>query len=438
MSLILDVYPVPWKILERVKARILKNRAKKTKKAVDWSDVKREMSLQPGPLSRRRRDEPSFVLGGQVDVGVGWLHIGQNYSVLENTQNYDPTWSNGTPDGGPYDTWDPSSGPTTRRLGYVQIASVTLEFIITLGTRSGETWNRFRHTLNLNVQDNAYTDETRFVYYITDANGNQQPLIGSSSNIYRTISEIFCTRLWYSLFPAGQSELILVVTIAKFARTGFVTDSLNQASVDGVFALQSTKQISFLVTESTISELTHALPAFMQKQIDAELVANASVQNQAPYSLNNPDVSVEPAFFQPAIGTYTVSFNLGGVASSVAYEGIAMDGTFSAVSAQQAKASYVTYSGNAEIPVLRYKRDDPFAASTPTTERGSFGIIPEASVTAPVTSEMLAADLEDELEQSPGPNAANQPEPVGLVITYDYHGGSYCRDQLSRLGITLP
>jgi hypothetical protein len=72
MSLIVEVYPVPWKILALVKARILKNRAKKAKMGVDWSeDVKQMMSLQPGPLSRRRRDEPSFIIADST----GWLLI---------------------------------------------------------------------------------------------------------------------------------------------------------------------------------------------------------------------------------------------------------------------------------------------------------------------------------------------------------------------------
>jgi len=68
MSLIVDINPVPWKILELVKARILKNRAKKENKGLDWSreSLKREMALQPmkpGPLLSKRRDEPSFVTG---------------------------------------------------------------------------------------------------------------------------------------------------------------------------------------------------------------------------------------------------------------------------------------------------------------------------------------------------------------------------------------
>jgi hypothetical protein len=64
MSLIVDINPVPWKILDLVRARILKNRAKKAKKGTDWSKdrLKREMSLQSAPLLSRRKDEPSLIL----------------------------------------------------------------------------------------------------------------------------------------------------------------------------------------------------------------------------------------------------------------------------------------------------------------------------------------------------------------------------------------
>ena len=80
MSLIIDINPVPWKILDLVRARILKNRAKTAKKGVDWSKetMKREMALQPGPLSRRKRDEPSFVGGPYV-----------HYSITILDENYD-------------------------------------------------------------------------------------------------------------------------------------------------------------------------------------------------------------------------------------------------------------------------------------------------------------------------------------------------------------
>ena len=74
MSLIVSVYPVPWKILALVKARILKNRAKKKKEGEGWDpdNLKRQMQLQPGPLSRFKKQEPSFILG---DETASWLPV---------------------------------------------------------------------------------------------------------------------------------------------------------------------------------------------------------------------------------------------------------------------------------------------------------------------------------------------------------------------------
>jgi hypothetical protein len=81
MSLIVDINPVPWKILDLVRARMLKNRAKKAKKGVDWSKetLRREMSLQPGPLSRRRKDEPSFTPSGSVHYSITILDRNTEY-----------------------------------------------------------------------------------------------------------------------------------------------------------------------------------------------------------------------------------------------------------------------------------------------------------------------------------------------------------------------
>jgi hypothetical protein len=195
----------------------------------------------------------------------------------------------------------------------------------------------------------------------------------------------------------------------------------------------------------------------MQKKIDSVLAENAAGGIALGYNPLNPDVRMELALSQSAVGAYQInhpnpyvatelglpqppdspyriSFNS---VSSVIYESIAPDGTFSVKSPQQAKASFAEYSGNPEIPVLGYKRDDPSVASTPTTEIGVFGIIPDASVTELITSEMLVAGLDDELDQRPGPNAENQPEPVRMVVAYDYHGGTYCRDRLSQIGITI-
>jgi hypothetical protein len=163
---------------------------------------------------------------------------------------------------------------------------------------------------------------------------------------------------------------------------------------------------------------------------------------------DNPDIRIEranPLFLSSpnAIGTYKTVRLPSGISqgvdpaaevSSAIYESIAPDGTFSVVSPEQAKASYAEYSGNPEIPVLSYKLErDPTVISAPTTEVGVFGIVPGASVTEPVTTEMLAVGLDDEVDQRPGPGAVNQPEPVRMFAAYDYHEGTYCRNRLSQL-----
>jgi len=86
MSLIVDIDPVPWNILEVVKCRILKNRAK-AKRAVEncgGSEEKRADSLRPGPLSIRRKDEPSFVLSGKTP----YIAIRLSGQPMANGQNF--------------------------------------------------------------------------------------------------------------------------------------------------------------------------------------------------------------------------------------------------------------------------------------------------------------------------------------------------------------
>jgi hypothetical protein len=64
MSLIVDINPVPWEILEQVKARILRNRAKKQKRQPEkGKELRRVMQVDNGILAKQRWEEPSFVLG---------------------------------------------------------------------------------------------------------------------------------------------------------------------------------------------------------------------------------------------------------------------------------------------------------------------------------------------------------------------------------------
>jgi len=127
MSLIVDIDPVPWNILEVVKCRILKNRAK-AKRAVEncgGSEEKRADSLRPGPLSIRRKDEPSFVLSGDTpyiaivtggQYGTKYIS-GASYTTVFNFGNVPPT-----------------SYVATTGVSYSQIGNVTVKLNgITIG-----------------------------------------------------------------------------------------------------------------------------------------------------------------------------------------------------------------------------------------------------------------------------------------------------------------
>ena len=64
MSLIVDINPVPWEILEQVKARLLRNRAKKQKRQPEKGKVlRRVMQMDNGILAKQRWEEPSFIGG---------------------------------------------------------------------------------------------------------------------------------------------------------------------------------------------------------------------------------------------------------------------------------------------------------------------------------------------------------------------------------------
>lgn len=386
------------------------------------------MSLRPGPLISKRRDEPSFLSGSQVAVGVGWLHIGQNYTVISNepATYFDSGWSNGAPNGLDWPTfiYQPDGSTvydgrdTQRTTSVIKSASATLELVVTVGTRSGETWRRARHTLNFNGTSSQYGGKN--YTWVNGIGAVETPLpVPASTN-----SDNFDAKIWYGLFPAGDTDILLVVSIIQFNRDGWDLQSVT---------IQNTKQISLLITETNITEVTHPLPVYVQKDIDSYLAQAFASRNIELIATYNPARTAQVP--SSSIGIYQ---SRGALHSSAMFEGIAQNGDFISVLAQQAKSSYAAFSGKTEIPVLHYKPNDPLAASTPTTEEGLFGIIPGASVTEPITSGMLAAGLDDELEQRPGPNAENQPEPTELVVAYDYHGGTYCRSRLAALGITLP
>ncbi len=78
MSLIVDINPVPWEILDLVRARILKNRAKKQKrkeKPGEERNLRRVTPADRGLLAKQRWEEPSFIASEpifRISVAFDW------------------------------------------------------------------------------------------------------------------------------------------------------------------------------------------------------------------------------------------------------------------------------------------------------------------------------------------------------------------------------
>lgn len=72
MSLIIDINPVPWEILDRVKARLLKNRANRQKRQPEkGKELRRVMRVDNGILAKQRWEEPSFIAGDNRVFAIG-------------------------------------------------------------------------------------------------------------------------------------------------------------------------------------------------------------------------------------------------------------------------------------------------------------------------------------------------------------------------------
>jgi hypothetical protein len=86
MSLIVDINPVPWDILELVKARILRNRAKKQRRQLEnRKELRRVMRVDNGLLAKQRKDEPSFILSSNDTPFIAYQSIFSNIGFPNET-----------------------------------------------------------------------------------------------------------------------------------------------------------------------------------------------------------------------------------------------------------------------------------------------------------------------------------------------------------------
>jgi hypothetical protein len=91
MSLIVDINPVPWEILDLVRARILKNRAKKQKRQPEKpEELRRVMQVDNGILAKQRWEEPSFIGGDRIPFFAVVIHSEFTYTKISLVFNGEP------------------------------------------------------------------------------------------------------------------------------------------------------------------------------------------------------------------------------------------------------------------------------------------------------------------------------------------------------------
>jgi hypothetical protein len=98
MSLIVDINPVPWEILDLVRARILRNRAKKQRRQLEkLGELRRVMQVDRGLLAKQRWEEPSFFGEGGIHYSISIIDEDDNYGDEYGTRDINwLDWSNKT------------------------------------------------------------------------------------------------------------------------------------------------------------------------------------------------------------------------------------------------------------------------------------------------------------------------------------------------------
>jgi hypothetical protein len=98
MSLIVDINPVPWEILDLVKVRILKNRANRQKRQPEkGKELRRVMQVDNGILAKQRWEEPSFIGGERVHYSISIIDEDDGYGTRYGTRDINwLDWSNKT------------------------------------------------------------------------------------------------------------------------------------------------------------------------------------------------------------------------------------------------------------------------------------------------------------------------------------------------------
>ena len=181
MSLIVDINPVPWEILEQVKARLLKNRAKKQKRQPEkGKELRRVMQVDNGILAKQRWEEPSFIAAGGLHYSIAICDEDDNSSQAINDRDW-LAWSDKTEftfvtDNGEEKTIELSSTAEKR-------------FILLIPKRNDFFGISYYPTQWPTLAGDANTDTVGFSFYVARYDGPENNGIEKPSNYFALIEQ---------------------------------------------------------------------------------------------------------------------------------------------------------------------------------------------------------------------------------------------------------
>jgi hypothetical protein len=286
--------------------------------------------------------------------------------------------------------------------------------------------------------------------YIGSSDGSQWLVIGDGSTYVDSIAqspELFAQVahfVEYTHLPLGDNAMIAIIEIARY-ESQRVPDPFYGWQI---YNLRSTLKTFFYVVAESSVQLIRSIagqPGFMPPQ--DQWYSGTLPLNRFLFYRDEADGLIKRRLLVPRIrksftiydrNAYAWSHHGAagyGTPTSASYDQFRLyPNSYTSITAEEAEAAYASYANGGTIPVLGYERQT-VGGYSPLTERGQFGVIPDALTTDPST--WAFTELERTLDRAPAALASTPGADNQILIAYDYHGGTFCRDSLAQLGITL-
>jgi hypothetical protein len=358
-----------------------------------------------------------------VDVGTGWLIDDQSSPGLGRVLT-DSTSSTNRP--GVIAQWGVAMlGARAIPLTFRSYSnSYSQKWNLYIGSGDGSKW------LTVPLQATEYEEYNESFVRIEQNEGSF--FFGYDDGSWSTAVTAPCLEWWY--VPLGGKRTVFLLTLSQKSGAANGTSTWSGGYFDGspvytsseTSSTQDLQSVACVISETDVTTISlPQAPGFIRGKEPLPVESNRAPLDPVAYKSVYLIQQKSPFDGFSSIGA---SFN---ACTSAVYDQI-MRYPDDQMTPAQANDLYRSFSGG-DIPVLGYERTST-GSPNPATEAGTFGEIIGATVLGAPGSGVLDRTLER--RPSIGAQAPVPYSPYELT-TYDYHGGSYCRDRLADLGLTL-